>query len=506
MDQQTGFLAGFILYLLLMLAIAYWASRRKAATAAQQGEDFLLAGRALPFWLTLGTTVATMVGTGSSMGAVGYAYQHGWAGTLYGLGGAIGILLLAWLFAPLRELRFMTMSEELSYYVGASSTVKNLVAICIFIACIGWLGAHILGGSMYLAWLTGIEQSNAKLLIAAGFACYVIIGGYTAVVWTDAIQALILFTGFIVMALFALDAVGGWQALQDAMAARRVNALTSAPSLMPALIPSLSLAIAILVGVLATPSFRQRIYSGATVSTVRRSFVCTGVLYLAFCFIPALLGAIAWMLAPELTNSAYAFPYLALQLLPWGLGLLVLLAGISATMSSASSDAIAAVSVLLRDLYSALLGRTPAAANVVALSRVGLVAVVGIALLFALLADNIISYITAMIAMLMSGMCVVALLGRCWARFNHFGALTALLLAPLMSVAVLLQPDWVAFWGNPVLPAIAVSSLGAVIVSLLTPADALTPEQALQVLTSQRQQMETESVSTEVQHTISPHA
>lgn len=481
MDQQTGFLAGFVLYLLLMLAIAYWASHRKASTAPR-GEDFLLAGRALPFWLTLGTTVATMVGTGSSMGAVGYAYQHGWAGTLYGLGGAIGILLLAWLFAPLREFRFMTMSEELSYYVGANSTVKNVVAMCIFVACIGWLGAHILGGSMYLAWLTGIEQSTAKLLIAFGFACYVIIGGYTAVVWTDAIQALILFTGFIVMALFALDAVGGWQVLHTSMSAHHIDA--------PALLPSVSLAMAILVGVLATPSFRQRIYSGANVSTVRRSFICTGVLYLAFCFIPALLGAIAWLLAPELANPAYAFPYLALQLLPWGLGLLVLLAGISATMSSASSDAIAAVSVLLRDLYSALLGRTPAAANVVALSRVGLVAVVAIALLFALLADNIISYITAMIAMLMSGMCVVAVLGRCWARFNHYGALTALLLAPLISVTVLLQPDWVTFWGNPVLPAIALSGLGAVLVSLLTPADTITPAEALRILTTQREQME----------------
>ncbi len=66
--------------------------------------------------------------------------------------------MLAWWFAPLRELRFMTMSEELSYYVGADASVKNLVAVLIFIACIGWLGARILGGSMYLAWLTGIES------------------------------------------------------------------------------------------------------------------------------------------------------------------------------------------------------------------------------------------------------------------------------------------------------------------------------------------------------------
>ncbi|UMX86644.1 hypothetical protein MJ584_04040 [Klebsiella pneumoniae] len=56
-------------------------------------------------------------------------------------------------FAPVRKLRFMTMSEELSYYTGGSHLIKNLVGIMIFIASIGWLGAHILGGDVLL-WAT----------------------------------------------------------------------------------------------------------------------------------------------------------------------------------------------------------------------------------------------------------------------------------------------------------------------------------------------------------------
>jgi SSS family solute:Na+ symporter len=487
MTEQTGFLVGFLLYLLAMIGLGWWASSREqgakgSKTAAEQGEDFLLGGRRLPFWLTLGTTVATMVGTGSSMGAVGYAYQHGWAGTLYGVGGALGILLLAWWFAPMRELRFMTMSEELSYYVGADSWVKNLVALLIFIACIGWLGAHILGGSMYLAWLTGMSQHEAKMLIAFGFAIYVVIGGYTAVVWTDAIQALILFSGFILMTLFALYAVGGWHVLQQSIDHHQIAS--------PGVLPSVSLAVAILVGVLATPSFRQRIYSGLNVSTVRRSFVWSGSLYLGFCLLPAVLGAVAWLLQPKLENAAFAFPYLALELLPWGLGLLVLLAGISATMSSASSDAIAAVSVLLRDLYALLWRQTPPASQVVLLSRCGLVLVVGVALLFALLADNIMTYITSMIAMLMSGMCVLGVLGRFWRRLNRTGALAALTVAPAVSLLLLNQPTWLAFWGNPVIPAVLSSAAAALMGSLLTQAPTVSRAQALAILNQQRAAME----------------
>ncbi len=42
---------------------------------------------------------------------------------------------------------------------------------------------------MYLARATGIDLTVAKLIIALAFAIYVIIGGYSAVVWTDTIQA-----------------------------------------------------------------------------------------------------------------------------------------------------------------------------------------------------------------------------------------------------------------------------------------------------------------------------
>ncbi len=206
------FLVGFIIYAIAMIWLGWFVSRNQ-----KSGEDFLLGGRSLPLFLTLGSTVATMVGTGSSMGAVGFGYSNGWAGMLYGVGGAVGILLVAWLFAPVRKLRFMTMSEEISYYTGGSHLIKNIVGLMIFIASIGWLGAHILGGSMYLAWATGIDLTVAKLIIALAFAIYVIIGGYSAVVWTDTIQALILFFGFILMAILAVVHVGGWSAIEQAM-------------------------------------------------------------------------------------------------------------------------------------------------------------------------------------------------------------------------------------------------------------------------------------------------
>ncbi|WP_194362658.1 sodium:solute symporter family protein [Neptunicella marina] len=480
--MQYLFIVAFFVYLAAMIALGWYVSRRN-----RSGEQFLLGGRSLPFVLTLGTTVATMVGTGSSMGAVGFAYQNGWGGTLYGIGGAIGILLLAWWFAPLRNLRFMTMSEEIAYYVGANPLVKNVIAVIIYVASIGWLGAHIIGGGMYLAWLTGMEIHLAKLLIALSFAVYVIVGGYTAVVWTDSIQALILFFGFILMAVFSVEAVGGWDAMLAAQPAENVSWLALDKI---GVLPAVSLSMAILVGILATPSFRQRIYSGNKVADIRRSFVCSGLLYLGFSAIPAIIGMSAFGLNDSLDNASFAFPHLALNVLPLGLGIIIIMAGLSATLSSASSDAIAAVSVVMRDLYLMVRGKMPPADKVVLLSRFGLVFTIGLALLFALGSNNIISYITHMIALLMSGLCACALLGRFWPRLNWQGALACLLGGSLCALVVSFTPDWSAYWGNPVIPSLLCAMLAGIVVSLFSPASSVSAEQALEILTRERELME----------------
>lgn len=475
------FLIAFTFYILFLIALSWGVSRSQ-----QGGEDFLLAGRSLPLFLTIGTTVATMVGTGSSMGAVGFGYAHGWAGMLYGVGGAIGVLLLGILFAPVRQLRFMTMSEELSYYVGASRLVKNVVAVLILLACIGWLGAHILGGGMYLAWITGMHLNIAKTLVALGFAIFVIVGGYRGVVWTDTLQALVLFAGFILMAVLTVQYVGGGSALLAAQREANVS-LLGIQSI--GVLPALSLVMVIAVGVLATPSFRQRIYSAHSVLSVRRSFWISGILYLIFACVPAIIGMAAYALSPGLENRNFAFPFLVVEVLPLGIGVVVLIAGLSATMTSASSDAIAGVSVLLRDVFVIFTGSMPAPHKVIFFSRIALALVIGIAWLLTLLSDDLITYITRMIATIMAGMCVCGVLGRLWSRYNWQGAMGSLLGGALTSLMMIVTGADV-FWGNPVIPSVLAALVAGVILSLLTPPQLLTPAQALEQLDLERAQME----------------
>lgn len=469
------FLTCFALYVSAMIVFGWWVSRKQTS-----GDDFLLGGRRVPLFLTLGTTIATMVGTGSSMGAVGKGYQGGWMGMLFGIGGAIGILMLAWIFAPVRNYRFMTMAEELSSYVGANRMVSNLVAVFTFLACVGWLGAHIVGGGYYLQFVTGIDPVLAKLIIATGFAVYSVIGGYLAVVWTDTIQAVVLFIGFVWTAIFSFQYVGGFAGLAE------VNAALAAASDTKSL-HSLSLILAIAIGVLGTPAFRQRIYSGKSSSGIRKAFVLSGVLYLCFAILPAIIGMAAFKGMPDLSDADLAFPSMALRMLPLSLGILTLLAGLSASMSSASSDALAGVTTVIRDLYPIVFGRMPEETRSVLYSRIALILTTCIALGLALSADTILDYIKDMIALFITGMAVTGLLGRLWNRYNAWGAIASLSGAFATALYFKFDADLSEYWGGSVIPAVAASVTLGIAVALLTPQDRLSHASALALLKEQRE-------------------
>ena len=117
-------------------------------------------------------------------------------------------------------------------------------------------------------------------------------------------------------------------------------------------------------------------------------------------------------------------------------------------------------------------------------------AMIGLALLFALTTDNIITYITQMIATVMSGLFVCGILGRFWPRYNWQGALASLVAASATSLTISLSAGWSAFWGNPSIPVVVVAALLGVVVSLATPRSRVSREQALARLDAERERME----------------
>ncbi|MBM7839021.1 SSS family solute:Na+ symporter [Alkalihalobacillus xiaoxiensis] len=481
MSHQLIYLIVFALFALSMVFISVIVSR-----GVKSGEDFLMGGRGLSVPLLVGTTIATLVGTGSSMGAVSYAFNFGWAGALYGVGGALGIFLLLILFSDVRKYNLMTFSEELSFYYGANRIVKGVTSILLYIASIGWLGAHIMGGSYYLAWITGLDPILSRIIVALAFAIFTIIGGYMAVVYTDTFQAVILFLGFIMLAVLSINKIGGMGEVSN-----QVNdGMTTFLGLgAVGWLPGISLAVVIAVGVLATPSYRHRIYSSSNIKTVKTGFLITGILFALFSILPSIIGMSTYALDPTI-DAEFAFPYLVTEVFPVGIGAIILISGLSATISSGSSDYLTAVTILLRDVVYIVTGKMPDKKKMVLYSRLALVFTLFIALVATLGATGILDYIQNFISTVMTGLFVAALLGKFWSRATWQGGIASILGGSGTAVFVLLNDSLISTFGNPVLPSLGAALVAGVIVSLITPRNQVTDEEALRILDKERSIMD----------------
>ena len=225
-------------------------------------------------------------------------------------------------------------------------------------------------------------------------------------------------------------------------------------------------------------------------SVVKKGFYLAAMAYFLFSVLPVVIGLSANAMNPDLSNSNMAFPFLATTILPPLLGTLVLVSGLSASMSSGDSDAITGVTILLRDIWILVTGEVPAKDNVVRYSRWAIFLSILLAFSFGLLAEDILGYIEKMISTIMSGMCVTAFMGRFWQRATWQGAIAALITGSAVSFLILTSTPLSEYFGNPILPALAGATLAHIVVSLATPRNEVSPADALEQINHERKAMD----------------
>lgn len=181
---------------------------------------------------------------------------------------------------------------------------------------------------------------------------------------------------------------------------------------------------------------------------------------------------------------------MATQVLGPVVGLLFMICGLSATMSSGDSDAISGVTILLTDVYPSVTGKTIPEKDYAKYSRIALVTTLVVAFLITLLINDVIGYISTVVGGLLPGVAVAMLMGKFWKRANWQGGLACIGSGTILGLAILLIPafkDWVnATMGGPAVPATIVSLVFGVVVSLIFPADNTPEEVRLQNVMNDR--------------------
>ncbi len=484
MTTRTAIIVGLAIYASLISFLSVFIASR-----VREADDYLIAGRRIPFWILTGSIVGTCVGTGATIGASGLAFQHGWAGSAYPMSLGLGVLVTGLLFASMRRYNFMTLGEEIACYYGKNRAVVEFSNISLFLSQLGWLTVQIMGGGAVLNAILGLGPKLSIIVAGVIIAVLCIPGGLRAVIYVAFLQGILLIVGFGSLAKVALMSVGGLSGLR-----------ASSPSVYFSFLGIKSLGwlqlagliIVLVLGIVAEPGRRLSVYGAKSESVGRWSMLLAGSAVVLFSATIGIAGMYVLKLNPGLLRPDLALPWLILNALPPWLAALLTVVISSAIFSSASGSASAIGSFFVRHIYHSVTHRYPK--HPVAATRFGLVGAFVLSTSVALRASDIVGFVMNFLPLTATGLAIVILFGRFWKRSNWQGAMAALVVTPVVALLLMLFRSNAGLLRVPILPAAAAGVMVQVAVSLLTPASDHSFEEVAEAMKDERQAIEGESV------------
>ncbi|MDH3578070.1 MAG: sodium/solute symporter [Gammaproteobacteria bacterium] len=253
-----------IAYVLLNLLLG-WVLSKKVDTA----EDFYLGRRTTPWWAIGISVIATYVSALSFLGGPAWSYSESLAVIAIHLNYPIVVFFVITLFLP-----FFFNSGVASIYdymEDRFGPTSRLVISSVFLISQALTSAAILyATSLVIEFITGIDVKTAIVIVTVVALIYTMMGGITAVIWTDVIQAGVLFVGAFIILFALLDSmpmpIG--EVLADLKAQGKTNPLNFSFDL--------SLEATVWSGVIAMSLFHVTVY-GANQMMVQRTLAAKNI-------------------------------------------------------------------------------------------------------------------------------------------------------------------------------------------------------------------------------------
>jgi len=175
----------------------------------KNSEDFMVAGRILPWYILVGTLLATWMGSGSLFSGAGLGYRNGPA-ALWSSGGAwLGIALIYFIAKRIRNFGKVTVPDIFEIRYGRTAAV--LATITTVIAYLTIVSYQFRGGGKVLSMVSnGNISLEAGIVITAVFAIsYTVLAGMFSVVYTDVVNGVLMTVGVLAALFFMILNVGG---------------------------------------------------------------------------------------------------------------------------------------------------------------------------------------------------------------------------------------------------------------------------------------------------------
>lgn len=347
------------LYFLVLSGIAVWVIRKKQDNT----EDYFLAGRNVG-WFVVGASIfASNIGSEHVVGLAGAGAGNKLPMLIYEIQAWV-VLILGWVFLPFyARSGVFTMPEFLEKRFDARSRwILSVFSIIAYI--LTKISVTIYAGGVVVSALLGIDFWTGAIATVILTGLYTVLGGMRAVVYTEALQAVVLILGAATLTFIGLEHVGGWESMTETITPEYLNMWRSAsdpdfpwPSL---------LITSTIVGVwywCTDQYIVQRALTAKNIKEGRRGTIFGALLKLLPVFLFLIPGVIALTLKMRgqlhWDSPDQAFPVLMSNLLPSGLRGLVAAGLLAALMSSLASVFNSCSTLFTVDIYKKLRPNTP---------------------------------------------------------------------------------------------------------------------------------------------------
>lgn len=425
---------------ILYLAVVAWIGLR-VGRGTQDAESLFLGGRTLGFGVVGTSLFASNISSTTLVGLAGAAYASGIAVASYEWMAALVLLFAAFFLVPIYlRSRVLTIPDyiERRYDRRARYYVAGLMMfLSIVVDTAGSLYAGALVLTVFIPTLP-LWPTLVALGLFAGL--YTAAGGLKAVMLTDALQAVVLLAGSVVLTWLAFGEYQfSWAAVKAAVPDDHLHLVL--PANDPALPwPGLILGLPILGLYYWTTNqyISQRFLAARSVDHARWGAVLAAGLKLLPLFIMVLPGAMAIGIVPELARPDEVFPTLVRDLMPVGLRGLVIAAVMAAIMSTIDSTLNAASAIAVYDL-AGLQHREIAPRRLLAIARATTLGFMVVAILWAPVIERfpgLFSYLQEVFSYAVPPVAVVYLGGIFWRGAQPGAAFWALAVGHAAGIAM----------------------------------------------------------------------
>lgn len=342
--QVSGIDFGIVvIYFLVILGIGM-ASMKKV----ENFDDYAVAGRSIPLALLFATLAATATGGGGTIGRVAYAYHTGLAIFAATLGFGINNIISGLFIAPkMREMgNVYTIGDMMGYYYGRAG--RAWTGVFTFIYSVAIFGAQVLAMGKILHVMTGLPLVPLTVAASAITVLYTWAGGMYAVIYTDAIQFIILAFGLTTATVLAVLNLGGVGEIVATLSSTSPSHLKVIGALPTGKL--LALFAAFLFGEFLAPFYVQRYLSSKSSENTKWGVTLFGIYYSFYTLIALAMGLAGFILLPNI-DPDLVMSTIVRDYLPIGLVGLVFGGMIAAIMSTGDSILNTAAVIFTRDIY-----------------------------------------------------------------------------------------------------------------------------------------------------------